>query len=397
MASLQTRILKRAAGEIGYSRWSDSKRGTKYARETQPALWPRDKWLLANGISYCDIFVTWVFWKEGLLGILPAGASYNTDYRASKGGRISKGSARPGDVLVFDWNPNTAATNHVGILEKRLSSGNIQTIEGNTSVSNAGSQSNGGRVARRTRRWSQVKYVIRPRWESAGGSVKPPAAVATRKNVWETSPRIKGMSRAEVKSIQTLLVGAGYSVGKSGIDGSYKADTVDAVRKAQKALKLDIDGVAGPDTVAALKKAQKAASKPAAKPASKPASKGIAPLVVDGKLGKRSAVALQLFLNSRGANLKVDGKIGSKTWEALQHYLKAPFKDGKISRQSHKASKIGDAITQGWEYTGPNSKGSQAIKLLQKWVGVKADGIVGPDTVKALQRKLNEHKVGYAG
>ena len=118
MSNAVTRVLRRAAGEIGYSRWTDPKRGTKYARETQPALWPRDTWLLANGISFCDIFVTWVFWKEGMLDILPAGASYNTDYRASKGGRVSKSQARPGDVLVFDWNWNTAATNHVGILEK---------------------------------------------------------------------------------------------------------------------------------------------------------------------------------------------------------------------------------------------------------------------------------------
>ena len=107
--SAQSRVLATAAREIGYSRWTDKNRGTKYARETQPVFWPRDTWLLANGISYCDIFVTWVFWKalgKAFVtgGGLPAGASYNTDYRASKGGRVPKSQARPGDVLVFDWN-----------------------------------------------------------------------------------------------------------------------------------------------------------------------------------------------------------------------------------------------------------------------------------------------------
>ena len=186
MSNAVTRVLRRAAGEIGYSRWTDPKRGTKYARETQPALWPRDKWLLANGISFCDIFVTWVFWKEGMLDILPAGASYNTDYRASKGGRVSKSQARPGDVLVFDWNWNTAATNHVGILEKKLSSGNFKTIEGNTSPGASGSQGNGGGVYRRVRRPSQVRYVIRPRWAgvtgipSGGASVPAPSKPAVK-------------------------------------------------------------------------------------------------------------------------------------------------------------------------------------------------------------------------
>ena len=170
--SAQSKVLAVAAGEIGYSRWSDKARGTKYARETQPVFWPRDTWLLANGISYCDIFVTWVFWKalgKAFVtgGGLPAGASYNTDYRASKGGRVPKSQARPGDVLVFDWNWATAATNHVGILEKVLPSGNYQTIEGNTSTGSSGSQSNGGRVARRVRKPGQVRYVIRPNWSKA--------------------------------------------------------------------------------------------------------------------------------------------------------------------------------------------------------------------------------------
>lgn len=208
MSNAATRILRRAAGEIGYSRWTDPKRGTKYARETQPALWPRDKWLLANGISFCDIFVTWVFWKEGLLDILPAGASYNTDYRASHGGRIPKSQARPGDVLVFDWNWNTAATNHVGILEKTTKAGNPQSIEGNTSPGASGSQGNGGGVYRRVRRWDQVRYVIRPRWAevtgvpSGGASVPAPAKPASKPGKLAVDGRL---GTATVKDLQKLL------------------------------------------------------------------------------------------------------------------------------------------------------------------------------------------------
>ena len=239
MASPQSKVLATAAAEIGYSRWSDPKRGTKYARETQPVFWPRDHWLLANGISYCDIFVTWVFWKalgEDFVtsGALPAGASYNTDYRASKGGRIAKSKARPGDVLVFDWNWSTLSTNHVGILERVLPSGNYQTIEGNTSVGSAGSQSNGGRVARRVRRPGQVRYVIRPQWSKAGGSSAPSNPASSAKF-------------ADVDKTQSWLKTLGFDPGP--LDGIYGTKTATATRAAQKALGITpVDGRPGPTT-----------------------------------------------------------------------------------------------------------------------------------------------------
>ena len=232
--SAQSKVLAVAAGEIGYSRWSDKARGTKYARETQPVFWPRDTWLLANGISYCDIFVTWVFWKalgKAFVtgGGLPAGASYNTDYRASKGGRVPKSQARPGDVLVFDWNWATASTNHVGILEKVLPSGNYQTIEGNTSTGSSGSQSNGGRVARRTRRPGQVRYVIRPNWSKAvsvgGGGTSAPAAKPAAKPAKLVEDGRLGMST--VKALQSVL---GVKA-----DGIWYESTTLALQKALNA------------------------------------------------------------------------------------------------------------------------------------------------------------------
>jgi hypothetical protein len=245
-----------AASQIGYSRWKDSKQGTKYARETQPVFWPLDTWLLANGISFCDIFVTWVFWKAlgkdfVTDGGLPAGASYNTDYRASKGGRVSK-PPKPGDVLVFDWNWATAATNHVGILEKVLPSGNYQTIEGNTSPGTSGSQGNGGGVYRRTRKAGQVRYVIRPNWAKAGGMSTPSTgsslATGSPGKPWTTSPRVNGFTKAKITSIQNELVGAGYSVGSHGVDGKYGDGTGEAVKQLQRDLGVTADGVYGPGT-----------------------------------------------------------------------------------------------------------------------------------------------------
>ena len=292
MSNAVTRVLRRAAGEIGYSRWNDPKRGTKYARETQPALWPRDKWLLANGISFCDIFVTWVFWKEGMLDILPAGASYNTDYRASKGGRVSKSQARPGDVLVFDWNWNTAATNHVGILEKKLSSGNFQTIEGNTSPGASGSQGNGGGVYRRVRRPSQVRYVIRPRWAgvtgvpSGGTSVPAPA-----------KPAVSG--------------------GKLTVDGRLGTATVKAL---QKRLGVAQDGRAGEDTWKALQRLLGTPADGAVSHQSYRATElgnGVVPrawrFTGRGSKGSKMVVALQ-----KKVGVKADGVWFEGTTKALQ-------------------------------------------------------------------------------
>lgn len=272
------KVLAIAAGEVGYSRWSDPKRGTKYARETQPVLWPNEKWLLASGVAFCDIFVTWVFWKAGCLNILPGKQSYNVNYRASHGGHVSKSQAQPGDVLVFDWDMSTKRANHVGILEKVLTSGNFQCIEGNTSTGSKGSQSNGGRVARRVRRPSQVRYVIRPNWKAAPapaaskGTSKPASKPACVKApafplpagyyygppsgpVQSVSGRgrnsrvpgdviqVNGRWRSKGLAVwQARMQARGWGIGEDGADGRYGRDTERVVRQFQKNKGLKVTG-----------------------------------------------------------------------------------------------------------------------------------------------------------
>lgn len=296
------KVLAIAAGEIGYSRWNDNLRGTKYARETQPVLWPRDPWLLANGIAFCDIFVTWVFWKAGALDVLPGRQSFNTDYRASAGRNagalVTRAHARPGDVLVFDWNRATQATNHVGILEKVTASGNPQSIEGNTSPGSAGSQGNGGGVYRRVRRWDQVRYIIRPDWAKlapaipSGGASAPaakPAAKPASKPSTSKAPAfplprkegamyyygppsgpktsVSGRGRNTgapgdvvmqagrwyskgLKMWQQRMLDRGWSgIGKA--DGRFGPATEKVVRQFQKSKGLGVDGKIGPGTWAA--------------------------------------------------------------------------------------------------------------------------------------------------
>lgn len=62
----------------------------------------------------------------------------------------------------------------------------------------------------------------------------------------------KGVKSNAVKTLQILLIGYGYSCGKSGVDGSFGADTLAAVKKYQKAKGLTVDGNVGPKTWAKL-------------------------------------------------------------------------------------------------------------------------------------------------
>ena len=117
---------------------------------------------------------------------------------------------------------------------------------------------------------------------------------------------------------------------------------------------------------------------------------GAGHVVEDGRAGTDTIGELQSRLG-----VKADGRAGEDTWTALQKELDAPYKDGQISRQSHKAESLGNGIVpreSAWEYTGPNSEGSQTVELLQKAVGVKPDGVWFEKTTLALQRAMNRDK-----
>ena len=80
--------------------------------------------------------------------------------------------------------------------------------------------------------------------------------------------------------------------------------------------------------------------------------------------------------------IKVDGIWGRDTTRALQEYFNSTV-DGIISGQY--SNNITRAII-GVSFA--NKKGSTVIRLLQKHIGAKVDGHIGPETVRALQRHL---------
>ena len=89
--------------------------------------------------------------------------------------------------------------------------------------------------------------------------------------------------------------------------------------------------------------------------------------------------------------LAVDGMWGKATTKRLQQIFGTPV-DGEVSNQWEKYKASNPGLASGWEWQAkPNGKGSQLIKAMQKWAGMatsKRDGEIGPETIKALQKKL---------
>ena len=61
-----------------------------------------------------------------------------------------------------------------------------------------------------------------------------------------------GCKGEDVKAMQILLIGRGYSCGSCGVDGSFGSATETAVRRYQKDKNLSVDGKAGPATMGSL-------------------------------------------------------------------------------------------------------------------------------------------------
>lgn len=160
-------VLKIAAGEIGYVALNDPKNGSKYGRWLAELL--KQSWLAgpSTTVPWCAIFVSWVFFTAGVsVPGMPTAACGNIREANRNTSRHIKNKydAQPGDIVLFRWDGkvnNFDYSDHVGIVEKNCGS-YVQTIEGNTSSSNAGSQGNGGGVWRRTRSWGNIQMVIRP-------------------------------------------------------------------------------------------------------------------------------------------------------------------------------------------------------------------------------------------
>ena len=149
------KLLDIARGELGTAESPANSNRVKYntwyyGREVSGAAYP-----------WCMVFVQWCFDQAGVPLPVKTASCGAMRSAAQKAGQWVTGDYRPGDVVIYDF-PGGAATDHTGIIEKVTLTG-VVAIEGNTSQ--AGSQSNGGMVCRKTRPYSQIVGVVRPNYK----------------------------------------------------------------------------------------------------------------------------------------------------------------------------------------------------------------------------------------
>lgn len=215
----QQKVIELARSQIGVTENPKNSNKQKYGQ-----------WYGANGAKWCVIFVDWVFnfageplpYKTASCGALHAW------YQANRTEQLHS-TPEAGDIVLYDWG-------HCGIVTE-VGKTTIKAVEGNTSATIVGSQDNGGGVYERTRDRSKVTVYIRPYKEEKTVTVV-------------LSVLRKGSKGDEVKTLQILLNGYGYSCGKA--DGDFGSKTETALIKYQKAKKLGADGVCGQATWTAL-------------------------------------------------------------------------------------------------------------------------------------------------
>ena len=251
-------VVRIALAEVGYVEGPNN--ANKYARENGQA----------DNQAWCGSFTDWVLRRAGQTGEpssvwTPAGLQA---YRRLGRAIDRNGPVAPGDVVYFDWQggTGTSGVDHVGIVVASRPDGQIETVEGNTSATNAGSQSNGGGVYRRVRPRHVVAGFGRPAYSGQGTPAPPPAPQPTPEQIaafrrYAAAINIRdlqkhggtlrrGMEGPGVLALQrSLNLVADRRLSE---DGSFGTLTDRAVRDFQRFLGLLSDGIVGPQTRGAL-------------------------------------------------------------------------------------------------------------------------------------------------
>ena len=191
---------------------------------------------------WCVVFLWYVFKLAGVTFPKTAHCDGVRSYAQSVGRWVTSGY-QVGDVVIFDYNGDNSG-DHIGLIAK-VDYGVFTTIEGNYS----------DRVAYVTRTASNIIGAYRPDYGSTGSGVtdETPAASQTIAAPVVTCkvelPLLKkGSKGGAVKSLQTLLIGLGYSCGSYGTDGDLGNATLSAIMKFQEDNGLEKDGIVGPNT-----------------------------------------------------------------------------------------------------------------------------------------------------
>lgn len=175
-ARVTARLLACAGSQIGYR---EGKSGSDWNNDNAYG-----KYFGQNSVSWCHWFVSWAAVAAGIpasviprTGYTPTGWNFFTSHDRDVT------SPRAGDIVyVYGYVPSEkqSRVHHVGIVEKVLSGGRIQTIEGNTNTSGS-SQGNGVYRLVRTVSTTKLRFA-RPNYAAAVQvATKPPTNVTPAK------------------------------------------------------------------------------------------------------------------------------------------------------------------------------------------------------------------------
>lgn len=225
------------------------------------------KWYLKNidsslgdwNWAWCDAAVTYWAYKAGVeKAVIPGGAkgyaytvwhaqAFQRAKRWYTGTKANLKKAQPGDVVFFDWGgtDSISAIDHVGIVEKNLGDGRVQTIEGNTD----------NKCLRRIRDASTVAGFGRPDWSKAGEAPKAPSKPSTSKPKPTTTkaPAWPGpllqyppLRKTETcRRWQARMKERGWRI---AVDGWYGPESRRVCLDFQEEKGLSVDGIVGPNT-----------------------------------------------------------------------------------------------------------------------------------------------------
>lgn len=353
----------------GYNNWN------KYARDFDEK-WPGRYNTRKNGYAWCDIFVDWCFvttfgpdtaWK--LLNqpnkSLGAGVDYSKAYFKAAGRLFNTPAV--GDQVFF-------GTKHTGIVVQ-VSGKQFYTIEGNTSSGNTVVANGGGVFRKGPYSITSDRTFGRPDWSLVDANYSDDNS--------NSETEEKSYSNTEIRYLQQNLTVLGYGCGQP--DGVYGAKTKSALKQYEAANSLTSDGLMDDEVINSIKNKVKELQNNLNK-------LGYNCGTADGVAGNNTIEAIKKFQKANKlAQDGIAGKATqSKIQELLteSYVLKLGDSGSKVKNLQEALNKLG--FLCGTADGDFGKKTLAAVKSFQKAVSLSQDGVVGKLSQAAIDKWLSK-------
>lgn len=243
MAKYASEVVRQAKSWLGLKQTDGSYKVILDTYNSQKAL-PRGYKMTAKD-PWCAAFVSAVAVKLGYTDIIPTECSCTRLIEKLKAmdawDEHDNRVPTPGELIFYNWEAAASGddgldADHVGIVEL-VQNGIITVIEGNFD-----------KAVKRRNIPVNHRYIR--------GYGVPKFHTEAKKETADCTLNLKllrsGCRGEDVRALQILLMGRGYSVGNSGADGIFGNDTHSALTKYQRSRGLDVDGIAGAQTFSTL-------------------------------------------------------------------------------------------------------------------------------------------------